>query len=137
MKGRIIGGCLDCLLNIVGTKFDYTKNFINRYIDESIIWYFDVSDLTNEDVLRGLWQLKNAGWFENTIGIMFGRIKNEISYTGISLHQAINRGINNDNIFVFTDVDFGHTNPKMTFINGAIATINYNKGRGDIIFELN
>ena len=136
IKGRIIGGCLDCLLNIVGTKFDYTEKFINKYEDEAIIWYFDVFDLTNEDILRGLWQLTNAGWFKNTTGIIFGRMVNEISYTGISLHEAINRGVNNNSISILTDVDVGHTSPKITFINGAIATIEYNDGKGSITFDL-
>ena len=35
-RGRIIGGCLDSLLDIVGTKYDYTRNFINKYKMESI-----------------------------------------------------------------------------------------------------
>lgn len=131
-RGRIIGGCLDCLLDIVGTKYDYTKNFIDRYKMESIIWYFDVSDLTNEDILRGLWQLKNAGWFQNASGIMFGRLKNEVSYTGISLHEAISRAIKNENIPILTDVDLGHTNPRITIVNGAIANVEYKEGRGNI-----
>ncbi len=135
-KGRIIGGCLDCLLDIVGTKFDYTKQFINKYSNDQIVWYFDVSDLTNEDILRGLSQLRHAGWFKKTNTILFGRIKNEISYTGISLNEAINRGLNNENICVFTDVNFGHTNPKMTIVNGAITNIIYNNGKGEILFEL-
>lgn len=133
-RGRIIGGCLDSLLDIVGTKYDYTRNFINKYKMESIIWYFDVSDLTNEDILRGLWQLKNAGWFQNTSGIMFGRLKNEVNYTGISLHEAISRAIKSKNIPILTDVDLGHTNPKITIINGAIANVEYSDGKGNINF---
>lgn len=136
LNGRIIGGCLDCLLDIVGTKFDYTNKFIDKYSNNKIIWYFDVSDLTNEDILRGIWQLRNAGWFKNTIAVMFGRLKYEVSYTGIKLSEAISRALNNDEICVITDIDLGHTNPKFTIINGAIAHININDGKGEISFEL-
>lgn len=136
LNGRIIGGCLDCLLDIVGTKFDYTNKFIDKYSNNKIIWYFDVSDLTNEDILRGIWQLRNAGWFKNTIAVMFGRLKHEVSYTGITLSEAISRALKNDEICVITDVDLGHTNPKFTIINGAITNININDGKGEISFEL-
>ena len=37
IKGRIIGGCLDCLRLLLGTKFDYTKQFIQKYKDDGII----------------------------------------------------------------------------------------------------
>ena len=30
-KGRIIGGCLDSLKDIIGTKYDCVKKFINKY----------------------------------------------------------------------------------------------------------
>ena len=60
-----------------------------------------------------------------------GKIK-----AGNVLNEAINRGLNNENICVFTDVNFGHTNPKMTIVNGAITNIIYNNGKGEILFEL-
>ena len=49
-KGRIIGGCLDSLKDIIGTKYDCVKSFIKKYKDDGIIWYFDVAEMTNEDI---------------------------------------------------------------------------------------
>ncbi len=33
-EGRLIGGCLDCLINLVGTPFDKVKEFNKRYEDQ-------------------------------------------------------------------------------------------------------
>lgn len=60
-NGRIIGGCLDSLKDIIGTKYDCVKKFIKKYGSDGIVWYFDAFEMTNEDILRTMWQLKNAG----------------------------------------------------------------------------
>lgn len=132
-KGRIIGGCLSCLLDLIGTKYDYTKEFLGRYKDENIIWYFDVDYMNNEDILRAMWHLNAASWFKNTDTIIFGRVE-ENSFTGISLVEAIKRGINNDKINIITNADLGHTNPRITIISGAYTELEYKDGKASLQF---
>ncbi len=126
-KGRIIGGCLDSLKDIIGTKYDCVKKFINKYKEDGIIWYFDVAEMTNEDILRTMWQFKNAGWFISCNGILFGRLEDEINYTGITLKDAINYNLFDSNIPIFINTDIGHTDPVHTIINGSIVKITKNK----------
>lgn len=127
IKGRIIGGCLDSLKDLIGTKYDNTTKFIEKYKEDGIVWYFDVADMTNEDVLRTMWQLKQLGWFNCCKGIIFGRLYEEINYTGISLKNAVNYSLKELNIPIIINADIGHTDPVMTVINGSIVKINYNK----------
>lgn len=136
MKGRLIGGCLDLLISIIGTKFDYTKEFIERYKEDGIIWYFDNCELTSEGVIRAMWQLKEAGWFQHTKGIVFGRSMTNSSYYDISFEEAIKRQLEELNIEVLWDLDIGHVKPSITLINGAITEINYENGKGSINFTL-
>lgn len=136
MKGRLIGGCLDLLVSMIGTKFDYTKNFIERYKEDGIIWYFDNCELTSEGVIRAMWQLKEAGWFQHTKGIVFGRSMTNSSYYDISFEEAIKRQLEELNVEVLWDLDIGHVKPSITLINGAIAEINYENGKGSIDFTL-
>lgn len=131
--GRIIGGCLSCLLDLVGTKYDFTKQFLEKYKNDKIIWYFDIDYMNNEDILRAMWHLKSAGWFTNTDTILFGRVE-EDSFTGITLEEAIKRGISDESINIITNVDLGHTNPKITIKNGAIAQLEYDNGKAIINF---
>ena len=39
LKGRVIGGCLEVLVSLVGTPYDNVKNFIKKYKDDNIIWF--------------------------------------------------------------------------------------------------
>ena len=79
--------------------------------------------MTNEDILRTLWQLKKAGWFKECRGILFGRLENEITYTNTSLTDAIKYNLNDLNIPILINVDIGHTNPVFTIVNGSIIKI--------------
>jgi muramoyltetrapeptide carboxypeptidase LdcA involved in peptidoglycan recycling len=132
-KGRIIGGCLDSLKDIIGTKYDCVKKFIKKYSKDGIIWYFDVAGMTNEDILRTMWQFKNAGWFIGCKGILYGRIENEINYTGTTLRDAVNNNFCDLNIPIFINTDIGHTEPVHTLINGSLVKITKDKDNKHIV----
>lgn len=89
LEGRILGGGIDILVSLVGTKFDKVKEFIEKYKKDKIVWFFDNCELTSEGVLRGLWQLKQAGWFTNTSGFIFGRTLTRKSYYEIPFEEAV------------------------------------------------
>ncbi len=127
IKGRIIGGCLDSLKDIIGTKYDKVKKFLRKYKNDGIVWYFDVAEMKNEDILRTLWQFKSAGWFQGCKGILFGRLQNEITYTNTSLIAAIKYNLNDLNIPILINTDIGHTNPVFTIINGSFVEIEKNE----------
>lgn len=134
-EGRIIGGCLDCILNILGTKFDGTKKFIKKYKRDKIIWYFDIFSLSSADVYRTLWQMKELGYFKHTDLIIIGRIKYPNTYNAYDYEEVLKLLFNNDIPIIF-NADIGHVAPKITIINGAIAKIYVNNGKGKIDFIL-
>ena len=119
--GRIIGGCLDVLTNIVGTKYDYTKDFIERYKNDGIIWYFDIFSLTTEDLYNKLYQFKYAGYFEFTKCIIIGRVLFKNSFTDTSYEKVIKKVL--PDIKIVYDFDIGHVPPKMTIINGSLVKV--------------
>lgn len=132
MRGRLIGGCLDVLLNLVGTRFDKVGQFISRYEDDGIIWYLESCDLTNEQIIRGLWQLKEAFWFKGVNGFVFGRPIVTKTCTNTSYEDAIRTVLGELCVPIIMDADFGHTAPRMTLINGAYAKIKLLDRRGSI-----
>ncbi|MBQ8681379.1 MAG: LD-carboxypeptidase [Bacilli bacterium] len=136
VTGRIIGGCIDCLNDLFGTRFDNTKNFIEKYKRDGIIWYFDNCEFSSEQLIRTLHKFKDNGWFNHAKCIIFGRSATESSYYDISLTDAIKHSLNELNIPIIINADIGHVSPRMTIINGAIATITSNHGKGKITFEL-
>ncbi len=136
IKGRIIGGCLDLITELFGTRFDNTKAFLEKYKDDGIIWYFDVCELSSESLIRTLWKLKDNGYFKYTKGIIFGRSFIYNSYYDISYEETIYESLKDLNIPIIINADIGHVSPRMTIINGAIATITSSKGKGKIKFTL-
>lgn len=137
IKGRLIGGCLDILDVLFGTPFDKTMNFIERYKNDGIIWYFDNCELNMEDIIRTLWKFKSNSWFSNTNGIIFGRSATTMSNLGITFEEAIAHSLKDLNIPVIFNADIGHVSPSIPLINGAIADITSENGKGTIKFTLN
>lgn len=140
LKGRIIGGCTDVLLDIVNTEVDYTKDFLNRYSNEKIIWYFDNFDIDETNIYETLNVFKEAGWFKNISAIIFGRNTKDIDYVTENFKNDVKKFLNelkrdlkkdlkkecitNNDIKVILDVDIGHKPPQFTIINGCIVEIN-------------
>lgn len=131
ITGRIIGGCLDCLKDLPGTAYDYTKEFIEKYKDDGIIWYFDICELSAEETFRILFRLKEAGWFKYIKGIIVGRVAfPKHFYPEFTYQEALKR-LFKDLPIIF-NADIGHVPPKMTIINGSIAHITCQNGKGTI-----
>lgn len=134
VSGRCIGGCIDGLKDLIGTKFDGTKEFIERYKDDGFIWYFDNFALSAENLYRTLIQMKYAGWFEYSKAIIIGRTLIESSDTGMDYEWAATHFI--DDVPVIYNADIGHTMPHMTMINGAILNLSYKVHKASLEFEL-
>lgn len=136
MNGRIIGGCIDILTELFGTKYDNTINFLEKYKNDGIIWYFDNCELSSEGLIRTLWKFKDTGWFRYTKGIIFGRSATHTSYYDISFSEAISMVLGDLNVPIIINADIGHVPPRMTIINGALARVTSKNGKGTISFEL-
>lgn len=136
ISGRIIGGCLDIINELFGTRFDNTINFINKYKEDGIIWYFDNCELSSEQLIRTLWKFKDNGYFNFCKGIIFGRSATEKSYYDISFEEAILTHLKELNIPIIINADIGHVSPRMTIINGAITNIKVKNGKSTIKFTL-
>ena len=136
IKGRMIGGCLDIITDLFGTRFDKTKDFLEKYKDDGIIWYFDICELSSESIIRILWKLKDNGYFKYTKGILFSRVFACNSYYDISYEEAICECLKDLNIPIIINTDIGHVSPRMTIINGAVCTVTSSNGKGKIEFDL-
>jgi muramoyltetrapeptide carboxypeptidase len=135
LHGRALGGCLDVLLNLVGTRFDKTVEFIEKYKEDGILWILESFDLSSEALTRGLWQLKEAGWFTHAVGFVFGRPAMFQSFSNTSYEEAVVSVLGELHLPIILEADIGHKPPQLTMINGAIATIRSKGGKGEVSFE--
>lgn len=135
ISGRLLGGCLDVLLNLVGTRFDQTIQYVNRYKEDGILWYLESFALEGEALIRGLWQLKEAGWFLHATGFLFGRPAFYNKNSWIPYDEGILQILGELKVPILFDLDIGHKAPQMTMINGAFAKVTSRDGRGTMELE--
>lgn len=121
IEGILTGGCLDCLANLVGTKYDKVAEFNSRYKDEGVLWFIEACDLNPMSIRRALWNLDRAGWFENAKGFIIGRPlaswKQEMM--GLDQYNAVTGILGKYNVPIIMDADVGHLAPAIPVISGA------------------
>lgn len=143
VSGRLIGGCSDCIMNLIGTPYDGTSNFIDRYQEDGIIWYFDPFQTSAPNLYRLMIQMKYAGYFKNTKAIIFGRIMLKEGSTDADFISKITKCFTNYDadgngyrIPIIWNADIGHVKPAMTLINGAMVHLECESGKAKLSMSL-
>ena len=122
-NGIIIGGCLDIIRYLLGTSYDGTHDFIKRYKDRKIIWYFDIFAMGSVDVYLTLLQMKKMGYFKYSDTFIFGSILYPKIECMLEYADGFKKALGNVNIIV--DANIGHVSPRFTILNGSMATITF------------
>ncbi len=123
-KGRLLGGCVDCLVTLLGTRFDKTADFLEKYKEDGFIWFLESCDLNPISVRRAFWQMDEAGWFKYVKGFIIGRpLHYGEEAFGIDMHEAVLSMIRKYNVPVIMDADLGHLPPAIPFVTGAMAEV--------------
>lgn len=138
VSGRLIGGCSDCILNLIGTRYDGTRDFINKYHEDGIIWYFDPFMTSAPDLYRLMLQMKYCGYFKYTKAIIFGRIMFKEGSSDSEFIEKITKCFTEYDsgdgyvIPIIWNADIGHVKPSFTLINGAMANLRCQGGNASI-----
>lgn len=130
VSGRLIGGCIDCISKLIGTPYDGTSLFVNRY--EDIVWYFDNFAMSAFDLYLTLVQMSYAGYFRHAKAVLFGRtlFTKDIDEDYTSLIARVLK------VPFLWNADIGHVKPCFTLINGAMAHVIHDEGKGSLTMEL-
>ena len=137
IKGRIIGGCFDLISELMGTKYDGVKEFIEKYRDDGIIWFFDNCEKSLEDTIRILWKMNEFDYFKYCKGIIFGRFGVTTSYIGYDTKTCLEDSVLKDlNIPIIYDADISHKKESLPILIGSIAEIECKNKKGTISFKM-
>ena len=132
-SGRLIGGCLDILSILCGTRFDKTAEFAGRYREDGTVWFLESCDFTSVGARRALWGMKEAGWFEGCRGFIIGRpnLYDDESF-GQSVNGAFAEILGGMGVPIVFNADIGHRPPSMPIIAGAFAEVTASADRLEI-----
>ena len=124
-EGRLLGGCLDVLANLRGTKYDHTTAFCEKYREDGILWFLENCELGPMQVRRTLWAMKQSGWFQNAAGFLIGRPLGAAEQYGLTQERAFVETLSELRVPIAYGLDFGHLPPMMPMVCGA-----YGKAEG-------
>lgn len=124
LEGRLIGGCMDCLVNLLGTEYEHVKEFQERYKEDGFIWFLESCDLNIMGIRRAIWQMKHAGWFSHLKGFLIGRpLCFGMEMFGIDQYRAVTDLLLEYHVPVIMDIDIGHLSPMMPVVCGGTAEV--------------
>lgn len=137
-SGRLLGGCMDCLVNLLGTKYDNVAEFTEKYKDDGILWFIEACDLNLMSIRRAMWQMEHAGWFRHCSGFLIGRprIGMGVEEFGIDHYQAAYEMLKDYHVPVIMDADIGHLPPMMPLVCGSMARVTSDGEKYSVQMEL-
>ncbi|MBB1315902.1 S66 peptidase family protein [Aliivibrio sp. SR45-2] len=129
-SGRLIGGCFDTMMHLVGTEYFDIDKLHRKFAPEGLILYLENVEMSPTVFKRALQSLKYKGVFQLCNGLLIGR-SSVLDRCGkdITVQDALLEVTEDLNIPVIYDADIGHLPPNMTLFNGSYAEVDYNKGK--------
>lgn len=134
IQGYLVGGCIDTIAWLAGTKYGDIPSFVRRAGKRGTIVYLENAEMSPPALVRALLSLRRHGWFEGIAGLMLGRsaAPEPESTSNLCYVDALQSVLSDLPCPVLYDVDIGHQPPQFTLINGAHAEVDYEGGRGQI-----
>jgi muramoyltetrapeptide carboxypeptidase LdcA involved in peptidoglycan recycling len=122
-EGILLGGCLDILINLCGTRFDRVKDFKKENSD--IIWVFEACDMNPITIRRSLWNLREAGWLDGAKGFIIGRPETawKQEMMGVDQYNAVTDMLEGLGVPIIMDAEIGHMDPMLPIVIGARAKV--------------
>lgn len=120
-SGRLVGGCVEVLSPLAGTPYGDLPSFLRGSGDDLVV-YLEVAEAGPFEAARALHGLRLAGWFDRACGVLIGRTPAPDA-AAWTQHDAVRDALGDLDVPVVLDVDLGHEQPAMPFVNGALADV--------------
>ncbi|MDD4125907.1 MAG: LD-carboxypeptidase [Eubacteriales bacterium] len=131
-NGRMIGGCMDTLCKLLGTRFAPVNEFIEKYKSEGFIWTLESCEMASPDIYRTFWQMRESGWFKYCNGIIIGRPSGYRDKRDFTFIDALNQGLGCLDVPIIYDADIGHTPPQIQVVNGSMSRVEFTDGKATV-----
>ena len=131
-RGIMIGGCLDTLCKLLGTRFAPVNSFLEEYKHHGFVWTLESCEMAAPDIYRTIWQMRECGWFKYCNGIIIGRPDGYKDMRDFALVDALEQGLSVLNVPILYDADIGHIPPQIQIVNGAYGEIDFHDGKATL-----
>ncbi|MEU4085335.1 S66 family peptidase [Streptomyces aureus] len=134
-EGRLIGGCIEALCGLAGTKYLDTSAFARAEAPDGLLVYVEDAGSDVFSICRSLHGMRLAGFFDQANAILVGRSKAR-DHGSLSHQEAILDALGSLGVPLIADVECGHVPPYMPIVNGAHGRIVYSSFGGELIQTL-
>jgi len=122
VTGRLVGGCIEALGPLAGTRYGDVAAFGAEHAEEGLVVYLEASDDEAFTICRMLHATRYAGWFDHARAVLIGRTHAPASDT-MTQHEAVRDALGDLDVPVVLDVECGHVAPYLPLVNGAPARL--------------
>lgn len=122
VTGRLIGGCIETLCHLAGTRHADTSALRRSHGDDALIVFVEAAEDGAFDICRALHGMRLNGFFDGAAAVLVGRTSAPDAPT-LTQDEAVLDALSGLGVPIIADVDCGHVPPHMTLINGALGRL--------------
>ncbi len=123
VTGRLIGGCIETLSPVSGTRYGDTSALRRDYGGDLIV-YVEAAEERAFAICRYLHGMRLAGFFDGAAAILVGRTGAPDEPT-LTQADAVRDALGMLGVPLIADVEFGHVPPQLTIVNGALGHVQF------------
>jgi muramoyltetrapeptide carboxypeptidase len=137
VKGRVLAGCLDTWMHLVGTPYGYVPVLQRRMQPDGCLLFLENCELSPVSLVRALCQMRAAGWFDGVHALLLGRSNAPATERpgALDYENAVRHALSGLTCPVLMDVDFGHKPPQLTLVQGALAELSFRANEGANVIQ--
>ena len=124
VSGRLIGGCIETLVNLAGTPYLDTRP-LRGTDDQPLIVYVEASSVGATTICRHLHGMRLAGFFDGAQAILVGRTGAPDS-PSLTQTDAVLDALGMLGVPIIGNVECGHVPPQLPIVNGALGHLVFN-----------
>lgn len=124
VTGRLVGGCIDTLSDVVGSPYGDVPAFARAHAPEGLLVYVEAADEDALTVCRRLHGMRLAGFFDDANAVLVGRTRAPDAPT-MTQHDAVVDALGSLGVPIVADVECGHVQPFMLLVNGALGRLRW------------
>lgn len=125
VEGRLIGGCIEVLVNLAGTRYLPTSEL--AAMGEPLIVFVEAAGDDAATICRNLHGMRLAGFFDSAAAVLVGRTYAPAIPT-LTQSEAVLDALAPLKIPILAGVDCGHWAPYMPLVNGARCHVQHSRG---------
>ncbi|WP_316520131.1 S66 family peptidase [Kitasatospora brasiliensis] len=130
-EGRLIGGCVETLCNLGGTRYLDASAFADAESPDGLLVYIEADCDEAFMICRNLHGLRLAGFFDRANAILVGRTNASDSAT-LTQDEAVLDALGSLGVPIIADVECGHVPPFLPIVNGARGRLVHSAARSEL-----